>query len=56
MKIQFSIRVESKAKAKIEEIARKNSRTLSGQIEFIINNAIADYEKVNGKIELDNNE
>ena len=55
MKIQFSIRIESKAKTKIEEIAKKNSRTLSGQIEFIVNNAIADYEKVNGKIEVDDN-
>lgn len=52
MKEQFSIRIESDAKNKITEIAKKNSRTLSGQIEFIINNAIADYEKVNGKIEL----
>lgn len=53
MKIQFSIRVEENSKEKIEKIAKKNSRTLSGQIEFIINNAIADYEKVNGKINLE---
>lgn len=53
MKIQFSIRVEENSKKKIEKIAKKNSRTLSGQIEFIINNAIADYEKVNGKINLE---
>ena len=53
MKEQFSIRLDSKSKEKINEIARKNSRTLSGQIEFIINNAIADYEKVNGKIEVE---
>lgn len=52
MKEQFSIRIESNSKEKITEIAKNNSRTLSGQIEFIINNAIADYEKVNGKIEL----
>lgn len=55
MKEQFSIRIDTKSKEKITEIAKKNSRTLSGQIEFIINNAIADYEKVNGKIELDKN-
>ena len=53
MKEQFSIRIESKSKEKIGKIAKKNSRTLSGQIEFIINNAIVDYEKVNGKIELE---
>ena len=51
MKIQFSIRIPEESKAKIEEIAKRNSRTLSGQIEFIINNAIADFEKVNGKLE-----
>ncbi len=55
MKEQFSIRIEKKSKKKITEIAKKNSRTLSGQIEFIINNAITDYEKVNGKIELEDN-
>lgn len=56
MKIQFSIRIEEDSKKKIEEIAKKNSRTLSGQIEFIINNAIADYEKVNGKLTTKNSE
>ena len=53
MKIQFSIRIAEESKAKIEQIAKTNSRTLSGQIEFIINNAIADFEKVNGKINLE---
>jgi len=52
LKEQFSIRIETDSKEKITEIAKKNSRTLSGQIEFIINNAITDYEKVNGKIEV----
>jgi len=52
MKEQFSIRIEPLSKEKITEIAKKNSRTLSGQIEFIINSAIADWEKINGKIEL----
>lgn len=56
MKIQFSIRIPKESKIKIEEIAKKNSRTLSGQIEFIINNAISDYEKVNGKIDIENKE
>lgn len=56
MKEQFSIRIDHKSKEKITEIAKKNKRTISGQIEFIIDNAIADYEKVNGKIELEKNE
>ena len=50
---QFSVRLDSKDKEKIKEIARKNSRTMNGQIEFILKNAIADYEKVNGKIEVE---
>ena len=54
MQEQFSVRLDNKDKEKIKEIAKKNSRTMNGQIEFILKNAIADYEKVNGKIELDN--
>ncbi len=54
MKIQFSIRLDEKDKEKITEIAKKNSRTMNGQIEFIIKTAIADFEKVNGKIETTN--
>lgn len=54
MKEQFSIRIESQAKTKINEVAKKNSRTLSGQIEYLILKAIEDYEKVNGKLEVTN--
>ncbi len=53
MKEQFSIRIESEDKAKITIIAKRNKRTMNSQIEYIISNAIADYEKVNGKIETD---
>lgn len=52
-KEQFSIRIDHESKSKIEIIAKRNSRSLSGQIEFIINNAITDFEKVNGKIEIE---
>lgn len=51
MKEQFSIRVDSEDKKKIGIIAKRNKRTLNSQIEYIIANAIIDYEKVNGKIE-----
>jgi predicted transcriptional regulator len=50
MKEQFSIRLESDDKKKITIIAKRNKRTLNSQLEYIISNAIADYEKVNGKI------
>lgn len=51
MKEQFSIRVDPEDKKKIGIIAKRNKRTLNSQIEYIIANAIIDYEKVNGKIE-----
>jgi hypothetical protein len=51
MKEQFSIRLEATDKKKIQIIAKKNKRTLNSQIEYVICNAIADYEKVSGKIE-----
>ena len=53
MKEQLSIRLESEDKKKIASIAKKNKRTLNSQIEFIVSNAINDYEKVNGKIEVE---
>ena len=55
MRTQFSIRLNEEDKEKIAEIAKKNSRTMNGQIEFIIKTAIADYEKVNGKLGNKNN-
>ena len=56
MKEQFSIRIDPEEKAKITIIAKRNKRTMNSQIEYIISNAINDYEKVNGKIELEKSE
>lgn len=53
MKEQFSIRLEAEDKTKITIIAKRNKRTINGQIEYIIANAIRDYEKVNGKINIE---
>lgn len=52
MKEQFSVRLEAEDKAKITIIAKRNKRTLNSQIEYIVSNAISDYEKVNGKINI----
>ena len=52
MQIQFSIRLEQELKDKINEIAIRNSRSMNGQIEFILKNAVEDFEKVNGKVEI----
>lgn len=53
MKEQFSIRLDSKDKKKIKIIAQNNKRTLNSQIEILISNAINEYEKISGKIILD---
>jgi len=50
MKEQFSIRLDPEDKWKITTIAKRNKRTLNGQIEYVIATAIRDYERVNGKI------
>lgn len=53
MKEQFSVRLESEDKKKLTIIAKRNKRTMNSQLEFIVSNAISDYEKVNGKISLE---
>lgn len=52
MKEQFSIRLDSTDKKKLKIIASNNKRTLNSQIEILISNAITEYEKISGKIEL----
>lgn len=47
----FSLRLIDEKKKKLEVISKKNARSLNKQIEFILNQYIDDYEKVNGKIE-----
>lgn len=52
----FSLRLIEEQKQKLEKISIKNSRSLNKQIEFIINTYIDDYEKINGKIDINENE
>jgi hypothetical protein len=56
MRDQFSVRLEKKDKSKIEKIARENSRTLNGQIEFLIKQCIEKYEDIKGEIKIQNQE
>ena len=56
MQVQFSIRIEKEIKDKINEIASRNRRSMNGQIEFILKNAVDDYEKVNGRVVLEEEE
>ena len=56
LQVQFSIRIEKEIKDKINEIASRNRRSMNGQIEFILKNAVDDYEKVNGRVVLEEEE
>lgn len=44
------LRLKDKPAEKIKKIAELNHRSFNGQIEFIIDMYIKDYEKVNGEI------
>ena len=51
--VVFSLRVKEKAYEQIKSIAKKQARSLNKQIEFILYQYLTDYERVNGKIELE---
>ena len=53
---QFSIRIKEIDKRKLIFIASNNSRSLNKQIEYLIKNAIAEYERVNKEIKITNND
>ncbi len=50
-----SLRIKESDYNKIKIIAENNDRSVNKQIERLIKNAIADYEKINGEIKLENN-
>lgn len=52
----FSLRLSEEAHDKLRFICEKQSRSQNKQVEFIIHQYIADYEKVNGPIELEKTE
>lgn len=49
----FSLRLEEETHEKLKYICEKQSRSQNKQMEFIVKQYIADYEKVNGTIELE---
>ena len=55
-KIQTGIRFEPELLYKITQIAKKNKRSLNAQLEFLAQNCVNEYEKINGDIPLDENE
>lgn len=46
------LRIKSATYAKVKKIAEEKERSINKQINFIIEQYIKEYEKVNGKIEL----
>jgi len=52
-KRQFTLRLQEENFEKIKYIAEKNKRSIAMQIEYLIEKAIADYEKKHGPIEVE---
>lgn len=51
----FSLRISEELLEKIKFIASNNKRSANKEIEFILENAVKDYEKQNGEISIPNN-
>lgn len=49
----FSLRVRDEQYAKLKSISNEKGRSMNKQIEQLIQQYIKDYEKVNGKIEVE---
>ena len=47
------IRLPDETMAKLRIIAQKQDRSLNGQMKSILERYIVDYEKINGKIEIE---
>ena len=50
----FSLRISEELLEKIKFIASNNKRSANKEIEFILENAVKDYEKQNGEIYIPN--
>lgn len=53
MKKSYPLRVEETLFNKFQIVADKNHRSVAGHIAFLMEQAISEYEKVNGEISLD---
>ena len=52
-KIQTGIRFEPELLYKITVVAKENKRSLNAQLEFLAQNCVKEFEKVNGAIPVD---
>ncbi len=55
-KVQTGIRFDEDVLRKITFIAKRNKRSLNAQLEFIAQQCIEEYEKLNGRIIIESNE
>ena len=55
-KVQTGIRFEPELLYKIAYVAKKNLRSMNGQIEFLAQQCVKEYEEQNGEIPVDENE
>lgn len=55
-KIQSGFRFDEETLKKISYIAKRNKRSLNGQVEFLVQQCIETYEKENGPIVLQNSD
>ena len=55
-KVQTGIRLEPEMLYKIAYVAKKNMRSMNGQIEFLVQQCVKEYEEQNGEIPVDENE
>ena len=52
-KVQTAVRLEPELLYKIAVVAKKNSRSMNGQIEHLVQQCVKQYEEENGQIPID---
>ena len=55
-KVQTGIRFEPELLYKITYVAKDNKRSLNAQLEYLAQNCVKEYERLNGAIPVDENE
>lgn len=52
-KRKFTLRIDEDIMNKIDLIAAKNKRSINAHIEFVLEKQVEEFEKQNGKIEIE---
>ena len=55
-KVQTGIRFEPELLYKISYVAKDNKRSLNAQLEYLAQNCVKEYERINGTIPVDEEE